>query len=608
MGEKVSQVMKSSLLRPSQRLALCTVLVLFFALGLSSLWNDSFSMDEPEHLVAGYTYLTTQNGWLNSWHPPLFKLLGALPLLFFDLPHPETCQAWVDFKKPHLIACLLLGSTDQLQPMLRAARSPLLLLATLFCGFFFFSVLQRHGPRVAFIALLMLAFSPLYLAHARYVTNDIAATCAFFGCLCALERFLRAQNRKNFTLLVLAVGIAQLTKFSLLLVYPLCFIVIVLWFALTPNIEANATKLNFSVFPRKLFQWSVRSLILSSLLFVGAQAVVLVGYNFHTRNLSAAYQEVYNTDLCTRSLPTVNPQCRRSLLPQFVDYTFSIPALRGYSWYLTGIAGQTFRAAAHQPFASFFVGEKRITKGASYFATLFILKEPLGSLLCLGIALGVGVGWFMRVRKNERMSIRTSLQKNFLLTSGILFSLVYLSVALASSVHLGLRHLLPVYPFLYWVVAVGWLSMWERRRPLRIPLLVLLIAGLTPAVTAWPGYLSYFNQLAGGTTEGYKIAADSNVDWSTDLYRLKQYVDLHNIKKLNVSYNGPIDARFYLGDRCHNLRVGLEPWADKPYAISSHHWSNLLAGAETTGSLAWVRQMYIKERIGTSMFILDRIP
>jgi hypothetical protein len=53
--------------------------------------------DEGIHLAAGYSYLKTGQFRLNAEHPPLFKLLAALPLLLLrpDLPtqHPSWAKA-----------------------------------------------------------------------------------------------------------------------------------------------------------------------------------------------------------------------------------------------------------------------------------------------------------------------------------------------------------------------------------------------------------------------------------------------------------------------------------------------------------------------------------
>src|SRR5438477_12249526 len=56
-------------------------LVAFIALALGDLLTASPTSDETAHLVAGYSYLVTHDYRLNPEHPPLVKMVAALPLL-----------------------------------------------------------------------------------------------------------------------------------------------------------------------------------------------------------------------------------------------------------------------------------------------------------------------------------------------------------------------------------------------------------------------------------------------------------------------------------------------------------------------------------------------
>src|SRR5438067_12180214 len=56
-------------------------LVAFIVLALGDLLTASPTSDETAHLVAGYSYLVTHDYRLNPEHPPLVKMLAALPLV-----------------------------------------------------------------------------------------------------------------------------------------------------------------------------------------------------------------------------------------------------------------------------------------------------------------------------------------------------------------------------------------------------------------------------------------------------------------------------------------------------------------------------------------------
>ncbi|MDD5099248.1 MAG: hypothetical protein PHP35_02810, partial [Candidatus Colwellbacteria bacterium] len=63
-----------------------------------------------------------------------------------------------------------------------------------------------------------------------------------------------------------------------------------------------------------------------------------------------------------------------------------------------------------------------------------------------------------------------------------------------------------------------------------------------------PNYLSYFNEIGGGTKKGYENAVDSNYDWGQDLKRLSSFVKENNINKIAVDYFGGGNPKYYMGE------------------------------------------------------------
>lgn len=64
-------------------LSIYAVEVTLTSRALSATWN------EPYHLLAGYTYWQRADYGVNPEHPPLAKLVGALPLLIMHLHTPR---------------------------------------------------------------------------------------------------------------------------------------------------------------------------------------------------------------------------------------------------------------------------------------------------------------------------------------------------------------------------------------------------------------------------------------------------------------------------------------------------------------------------------------
>ena len=61
----------------------------------------------------------------------------------------------------------------------------------------------------------------------------------------------------------------------------------------------------------------------------------------------------------------------------------------------------------------------------------------------------------------------------------------------------------------------------------------------------YPNYLTYFNQFVGGPDNGHHYAIDSNLDWGQDLTSLREYLEAHEIKTIQLLYYGRVDPSIY---------------------------------------------------------------
>src|ERR1044072_2623167 len=69
--------------------ALCACLLLLMGLNLLSVvWRKGLTADEFYHVPAGDYHLTRGEFRINTKHPPLLKMLAALPLLFIGVEAP----------------------------------------------------------------------------------------------------------------------------------------------------------------------------------------------------------------------------------------------------------------------------------------------------------------------------------------------------------------------------------------------------------------------------------------------------------------------------------------------------------------------------------------
>ena len=93
-------------------------------------------------------------------------------------------------------------------------------------------------------------------------------------------------------------------------------------------------------------------------------------------------------------------------------------------------------------------------------------------------------------------------------------------LSLASSINIGVRHLLPIYPFLCLLIAyvVSILIEKYKSRLFILLLTILLTAHLLVVIRAFTNYLEYFNEITGGTKNGYLYLHGSNLDWQQERF------------------------------------------------------------------------------------------
>lgn len=169
----------------------------------------------------------------------------------------------------------------------------------------------------------------------------------------------------------------------------------------------------------------------------------------------------------------------------------------------------------------------------------------------------------------------------------------FLIAASFSKIQLGVRYILPVYPFLF--ILAGKSAELIKRKFLKWPFILLIVWYLFAAISTWPHYLGYFNEFIGGPANGYRILRDSNVDWGQDLPSLSKYMLGHGIEEVSLLYFGEADPKTY-GIKFKNLseKEKNEP-GNKVYAISA----NYLEGVD------WSKRYKVTAMAGYSIFIYD---
>ncbi len=122
-----------------------------------------------------------------------------------------------------------------------------------------------------------------------------------------------------------------------------------------------------------------------------------------------------------------------------------------------------------------------------------------------------------------------------------------------SKLNIGIRHALPVLPFVAIVLS---LTITQLSRPFRI---TLAVATVLPVLVWLPNLLSYTNILVTPSTNAYKLFRDSNLDWNQQLYQVASI--------LQEEYPG---KKFALGDDKKTLGLSQLGLAALGIDVQSH--------------------------------------
>jgi hypothetical protein len=573
------------------------LLAIMFISAFTSYLGDSTTMDELAHIPAGYSYLSQRDFRINPEHPPLIKDLAALPLLRQDLNFPDKNQPyWEGINEQWWYGAeLLYESGNDIEPILLWSRLPMVLVLVFLGLFLFLWVRELAGNAASLLTLTIFSFSPTFLAHGRLVTTDVAAALGVVMGTYFWLKFLKNPNWKNIILAGLIFGLVMLFKFSLILLLP--FFAVITIVAVFLKFKDKGIKQLFL----GLFKYTIFALVIFA---IGAIFIIWPVYQFHVSNYPIEKQASDTKHLLeTSPMPTMKNIC---------IWMAERPLFRPLAHYLLGLLMATQRTAAGN--TVYFMGMISNTGWWYYFPLVYFLKIPLAFHILTLIALF----WVVYLIKKpfwQKPCSRVAewIKAHFPEFSMMVFIAIYWITSLIGSLNIGVRHILPTFPFLYILVSLGIIGLIrikkERKWPIFL-LAILLVWYIGTSLATWPYYLSYFNEIGGGKENGYEHVVDSNYDWGQDLKRLKKWLDENNIDKVYLDYFGGSNTRYYLGEKFESWQGKNSP-KDFPKGNYLAVSATLLQGGrgnlvpgfnEPAGFYRWLDD-YKSIRIGTSIFV-----
>lgn len=553
--------------------ALALICISSFALMFYASRTDSAIDDELAHIPAGYGYVHNFAYRLNPEHPPLIKALAILPVLFLNPTFPTNSKAWTTEVNGEwdMGTQFLYESGNNANAIIQTARIMPMLVTILTIILIYLLACGLMGEWWALLPAFLFAMDPNILGNGHYVTTDVGAAFGFVLALYYFLKYIERPSKKHLWYAGLSFGVAQLTKFSTPLLIPLfIFLVLVLWvrdMAIEWHTTAQRSKIFFARLCRALWK-----LILIGL--IGYVLVVYPVYFLFTVHYPIQKQ-VSDTQAILTSFangPTpAGKLCSGVRCLADTDIWMSkSPVLRPYAEYMLGILMVLQRTDGGN--AIYFLGEVRGTGGWIYFPFLFLLKEPIPTLIIVFLGLILALWWMVKkavaARGHIKRYIVDYLGVNFAEFSMASLVVFYWGYSIHSPLNLGIRYVLPTFPFIY-ILAAGVWKRWITQisfprvsslggitRSLLsaalkyIFLIALVFWLLLETLFVAPYFLSYFNEFGGGVWNGYHYAADSNYDWGQDLLRLQTWMNAHpEVNKIAVDYFGGGNPKYYLGDK-----------------------------------------------------------
>lgn len=503
----------------------CLLIVLALQLALSAR-RESQTWDEACHIFAGYTYWKNADFGDNPEHPPLVKLLATVPLLRLPLnvpPHPGVFSKEEDF----LTATQFVYSNNAEMILFRTRMAAAIL--TLLLGLLVFAAAKEmFGPIPAFIALTLLVFEPNILAHGAVVTTDVGFSCFLLATVYAFYRYVKKPGVGRLVLTGLAAGLGLATKHSAILIPPILFAL-----ALCEVVRAQARPQSAPGRERWVPQ---ATRLVSAVAIIGIIAVAVLwtfyGFHFHPKAEVDAGTRVVEYAGRLKSpvqAKMIQTAARWRLLPQS---------------YLYGLADVGFTA----DFSHTYLLGKVYPHGVwPYFPVAFAIKTTLGLLILLALV--------------PLSLARSRSEHGRELLFLIVPAAIYFGVAMESKMNIGLRHILPVYPFLMILAAWGAWRLIQRQRRWAYVVALLLVWNAVSSLRTFPVYLAYSNELWGGPSQTYKYLSDSNADWGQQLWAAKKYLNGRRVKNCWFAYFADVVVEpAYYGVPCKPLTTIASVW------------------------------------------------
>lgn len=459
-------------------------------------------------------------------HPPLSYYIGSLLLMPLKIDDSiwQSDDCWEVGKN------VVFHSGHNPNKILFLSRLPFVFLSIALALYVLKWASELYGKKSGLVALFLYSFNPSIIAYSGAMLTDFTVAMIIFISVYYFWKLVKEPSKKHLVLSGMFLGLALLSKTTAIL---LIFILFVLGIFAFYQKKYN---LNIKILAKNLFIMLLISFVL-----------IFAFYGFQFEALSKSLPEGHYSEKARGELSKF-PYFSKQLL-----YFYDNVPLPASSYF--GEIGNIIYLSTQQPTNGYVFG--KVTKEVLWYFVYvtFFLKTGIPVLIFLLFLFlfrrkipDMRVSGRMRKLAFARLATRTrsQLTADFFtkacLWAPIIVMFINFSVTNKMS---GVKHLLPVYPFIFVLASNAINAKFKRQKFYSFIVLFLLAYYAISAILIAPHYLSYINELGLGPNNAHKIVVGSNIDLGQDLKGLKDYMEKNKLQKIKLSYFGSADPNDY---------------------------------------------------------------
>ncbi len=538
--------------------------------------RESVTVDEIAHTGAGVSYLQKLDMRMNEEHPPLAKVVAALPLVLRGAHADYSHLSWTlsnnvfyQFLGEWVFGDWFLMRWNDPYSTILWARAPMLLM-TLLLGL----ILYVYGSQLGsawggLLCLSAFVTMPAFIAFGPLVITDIAVTLFWLLTVWQLPNMWRSPTRGTVVKFGLALAGALLSKFSSGLLF-FVFVALALSLRCKRLPEQPVEKTELRRWRRRAWRNLAKGTLWAAL-FVYIVYLVL-SWNQPTDSFQIIPHFPASLVL------------RRLLMPLWI--------------YLRGLVLFAFSAGIRR---TYILGHPYPHGVWFYFPVLFLLKSQLAFLLLLLLAAATAL--IVKRRSPARSAIPAGMALHW---RSVWVSLVVFVVAcMLNRLDISIRHFSVALALIVLLLAplpraleLLRESMPQAARIGNCLAIALVLVSLFNAIHAYPNYFPYLNSLSMGRP-GYTLVNDSNLDWNHALPQVESFVRQRGLKQVLLDEYGFSEPEAYVPQAL--------VWdCQQPASHDGGQWAVVSANYMVdAGNCVWLMQYPHQVLAGGSMYAVQ---